>query len=238
MRYHGGKAKAAPRVIEHMTDRFEFENYHTYLEPFIGSANVFCKVASMFPNAIGSDAMLDVVLLWQAATNGWIPPETLSEEEYKSLRNAEPSALRAYAGFGVSFGGKFFGGYARSQNGYDHAGAAHRAIIAKAESMKDANTTFIHCDYKDHNPTDGYFVYCDPPYRGTTPYKWVKDYGFDVNEFDATVESWVRNGATVVVSESSAPSNWELLAEWQQRATLEKSGNSGLRTEKLFVVQT
>ena len=44
--------------------------------------------------------------------NNFTFPFQLMEEEYKNLKTSEPSALRGFVGYFLSFGGKWFGGYA------------------------------------------------------------------------------------------------------------------------------
>ncbi len=228
MQYMGGKARQAahivPIILEHATDCAH------YLEPFIGGASIFSRVAPHFPGkAWGSDTHPDLVLMWQAARDGWVPPTELAREEYAELRHAESSALRAFAGFGVSFGGKWFGGYAETRNGPDYCGLSHRGVIKKAAGM--AHARIIHEDYRDLYPHKGWLVYCDPPYAGTTGY----GARFDSAEFWATMREWANAGATVLVSEYNAPDWAEQVWERQAYGSLNKSSN--LRpVEKLFRV--
>jgi hypothetical protein len=45
-------------------------------------------------------------------------PKNISETEYNRLKNAKsPNAMKAVAGFGLSFGGKYFAGYSQKWAG-------------------------------------------------------------------------------------------------------------------------
>ena len=50
-----------------------------------------------------------------AVKHGYDLPESVSEQEYKYIREHKDDdpALAGFVGFGCSFGGKWFGGYAR-----------------------------------------------------------------------------------------------------------------------------
>lgn len=230
MQYHGGKARLAPHVATII--RGLAPEHHTYLEPFMGGANVFAAVSRYFARSIGADAMPDVAALWAAAAAGWEPPAAVSRETYESLRHAAPSALRGFVGFGCSFGGKFFAGYASNARGGNFAATARRGVLRKAAAMEGAE---IHRrDYATWAPTEGWLVYCDPPYAGTTGYGWAGE--FDSAAFYDTAERWAASGATVLVSEESAPAHWAVLMEREQRSTLAAGENRAARTERLYRV--
>ncbi len=90
-----------------------------------------------------------------------------------------------------------------------------------------------HCDYSAHIVGKGNLVYCDPPYADTGGYNSVKkSHGFDDGKFWLTMDQWVENGATVVVSELTSPSWWKPFAQIEKVSTLRYSE---VRTEKLFV---
>ncbi len=230
MQYMGGKGRIASRLADVILS-FKGET-HTYIEPFIGGGFIFHKVAPHFDVAIGSDAMPDLVLLWQSVKNGWVPPQRVSREQYAELRHAEPSALRAFAGFGCSFGGKWFGGYASNKRGDDFAGAAGRGIEIKRQGFGD-NTRIVLKDYRDHAPGHGCLVYCDPPYAGTTPYSGAPSW--DAEEFWRTAEKWSLAGAVVLVSEYQAPEGWVPVWSAPVKQSLRKDSNLVEAVENLFV---
>ena len=71
--------------------------------------------------------------MWKALQNGWIPPNDISEEEYKYIRENknENMALTSFVGFGCSFAGKWFGGYARSNDKRNYAKMAKNSLNKK-----------------------------------------------------------------------------------------------------------
>lgn len=161
MLYMGGKSRIAKELaatILSVTPRRDI-----YIEPFLGGGNSFLQLAPHFKIRFAGDVHEDLMLLWKAVQDGWQPPNTLSETDYKALQYAKPSALRGFAGFGCSFGGKWFGGYARSKKVKDNYYADHTARslneIAKVirnDTSKDVNNTHTHTQfYNGHRSTAG-----------------------------------------------------------------------------------
>ena len=226
--YLGGKGRIANAVsaamLAHTPDRT------AYLEPFVGGGWIFEKMAPHFTFTAASDVMPDLIKLWKATQSGWRPPTSLSREEYAELRNAEPSALRAFAGFGCSFGGKWFAGYASNRRGDDFAGAAARGIIRKAATMQ--STRFRCCSYDSWIARPGWVIYCDPPYADTTPYRGAPTW--DANAFWRKANEWVASGATVFVSEYRAPAGWAPIWEQTVKVSLADT-NTATAVERLFV---
>ena len=145
MRYVGGKV----RISKWIKDQLEplASRHQKYLEPFMGGGAVLSKMAPLFPKGcvFAGDAHEDLILMWKALQQGWIPPEQVSREEYDELRTSSPSALRGFVGFGSSFSGKWFGGYV--DRAYDRhsdrmqlpfSAAARRAVLADVENFRDA----------------------------------------------------------------------------------------------------
>jgi len=89
-------------------------------------------------------------------------------------------------------------------------------------------------DYREHQPEPGTLVYCDPPYSGTLGYGGTN---FESEEFWSCAASWRNNGCQVVVSESVAPSGWEILAERERKSMLRvaKGGENTVRREVMWV---
>lgn len=230
--YQGGKTRIAKPIAEILfSDAAECS---TYVEPFIGSAAVFSRMAPHFEHAIGADLMPDLIMMWQALTLvGWGPPEHLSEAEYRALRRAAPSPLRAFAGFPCSFGGKWFGGYANDPlSDRNYASTARRSVLRRAAEMEGADLR--RCDYRDLSDEmgPGTLVYCDPPYANTLGYAGPGS--FDSKAFWSVMEAWAESGARVYVSEYTAPPGW--VEVWSvERHTSTALDNSGARAvDRLF----
>lgn len=203
MQYLGGKSRIAKKIAEVMLTERDPEQHTTYLEPFVGGGAVFATMAPHFDRAIAADTHEDLILMWQAVKEGHMPPHELSEAEYQELRHSEPSALRAFAGFGCSFGGKWFGGYARPAGSKNYAGTSARSVDRQRPAFREAE--ILRADYREFSPGSDTLVYCDPPYANTTGYSTGD---FDSAEFWRTMRGWHDNGALVFVSECSAPSPW------------------------------
>lgn len=228
MRYVGGKSRLARSLAEIIVP-FAAERA-IYLEPFLGGGSVFARVAPHYLIAHGSDIVPDLMLMWQAARDGWVPPNVVTDEMYAEMRHAEPSPLRGFVGFGCSFGGKWFGGRAKG-GGRNHADESARAVTRVAHGMKGA---ILECrPYDSHTVTPEHVVYCDPPYAGTTGYAAAGE--FDSALFWKTTEQWASDGALVFVSEYSAPSDWHLVWEGQHRQSLQHGAQGRPPTvERLF----
>lgn len=234
MRYMGGKSRIAKRIAPFLIA--DGIRCHTYLEPFIGGGSVFAEVALHFEKAIGADVVPDLVMLWQAVAEGWDPPETITREEWEQLRIAEPSATRGLAGFGSSFGSKWFGGYARGKkpNGdpRNYTAEARRNLLGMAPLIRHA--TFELASYDAWSPGEGVLVYCDPPYAGTTTYGATD--AFDSERFWTVAESWAEAGATVFVSEYAAPDHWTEVWSAPVQISLKVQNDIPPATERLFTL--
>jgi len=209
------------------------DNFERYYEPFLGGGSVAEKMGRHFNECHYSDLHQDLILMWDAVVNdGWEPPSELTEEEYYSLKDAEPSPLRAFAGFACSFGGKFYGGMARSRK--THYPSTGRRSVLRGRAMAGQElTTFTHSSYEALSPMAGDVLYLDPPYVDTTGYKTG---AFDSPRFWAVAQAWAEAGADVFVSEYQAPEGWEEV--WSKPVIISLVGGSSQgdkkNVEKLF----
>lgn len=129
MRYLGGKSKIAKRLaakILESTPRREL-----LIEPFCGGGSMTAALAPHFKHVQASDISEDLILMWKALQEGWEPPQNVTEEEYKALRHAEPSALRGFVGFSCSFGGCWFLSWAKNARGDNYASQGHNSLKKK-----------------------------------------------------------------------------------------------------------
>jgi DNA adenine methylase len=236
MRYMGGKGRIAKQVAEVILANRAGRPH--YLEPFLGGAYVFAYAAPHFERALGSDVTPDLILFWQAVQRGWLPPERITREEYARLRTAEPSALRAFAGFGCSFGGKWFDGYGAetidAKHPFGHVSVGSRdSTIRKAPALRGVRIELA--DYRRWAPGPDAVAYCDPPYAGTTGYD--ANGTWDAAEFWIVAEKWARGGTAVLVSEYGAPDGWESVWSASTPRSLRKDSNSQTTTEHLFMLR-
>lgn len=201
----------------------------------MGGGSVFALMAPHFEAAVANDYSLDLVLLWRALAVGWMPPTSISEEEYAELRKADPSALRAFTGFGCSFGGKWFGGYARDARKTEPFATAQARGLEKKRASFTAAHAITQGDYRSLTPWVGpqIQVYCDPPYANTLGYAAAG--AFDIPAFWQTVREWTALGARVFVSEYTAPDDMTCVWEKPRRMDMASAdGSKRIVTEKLF----
>jgi DNA adenine methylase len=231
MHYMGGKARIARRLVETMQSHRTTQT--GYAEPFVGGGSVFSLMAPTFTYAVGGDVIPDLVLMWNAVARGWVPPETVTREDYYRVKAQPPSALRGFVGFGCSFGGKWWGGWAApSSLTSNYAAMSRRSVLRQAPGFRGRNV--VELDYRLWRPTEGTLVYCDPPYAGTTAYASTERW--DHEEFWDVVTGWSNKGALVFVSEYAAPPGW--ISVWSQsvKVSLSVESNDRPATEHLWMM--
>lgn len=238
MRYVGGKGRIAKKLIVAMK---EYTDSDTVYDLFMGGGAMTAAFAENFQKTISGDGHEDVALMWQAVLNGWIPP-AVSYERYQELRYSdEPSAERGFVGYGCSFGGRWFEGYARGGNKADgtprnHQEESVRAVLKDRDKMLSGDVSVSHKSYDEWVfPTDKRLaIYCDPPYA-TSQSKKRYAVSFDIEKFWEWAEE-LSKSHDVFVSEYEAPDGWESVIDLEKRQSLVVgSGNRGMRTEKLFM---
>jgi DNA adenine methylase len=232
MQYFGGKF----RVRKQISQFINLFNPSTYLEPFCGSAWVAELVKADV--RICCDLNSDLIALWQAVQSGWEPPDNVTQEEYYAAKDlVSPNPLKAFCGFGCSFAGKYFGGYARGGHGADAKTAKSQltkrmyAKTAKSQGMEDV--VFSCLSYEEALTTFyADLVYCDPPYQGTTKFYGLPD--FDTGKFWEVVRRHSRH-TVVLVSEYEAPADFMEVLSIPTRTDIRSAeGKLIPRCEKLF----
>ena len=140
MKYMGSKARHAKELLPIiLANRTEGQ---WYVEPFVGGANMIDKVDG---NRIGADLHTSLIEMWQSVSNGWLPPEQVSEGMYREAKSLPESALKGYIGFAMSFSGKWFGGYRR-----DSVGKRDYSLEAYKDTTK----------YKDSFDHEPFYEWC------------------------------------------------------------------------------
>lgn len=229
----GSKRKLAkfilPIVLENRTEG------QWYVEPFCGGANIIDKVTG---NRIGNDInrYLIALLRWMQEERFSFP--IVSEEEYKRIKEDKelnyPDWLIGYAGFQLSFGAKWFGGYRRDKKGISgieneikQNATASKSLFKQAELLKEVE--FTNFSYQDLAIPENSIIYCDPPYANTTKYKDK----FDSESFWNWCNQRVEEGHTVFVSEYQAPEDWTCV--WEKEVTTGLDTKTTKKSvEKLF----
>lgn len=231
IRYFGGKTRTCKSISEIINKNIK-DNYIKFISPFVGGAWVESLVQSN--NKYLYDKHPYLIEMYKALKKGWKPPTNLSKEEYEyvRIRKNEKPYLTGFVGFGCSFAGKWFGGYAKDKTNRNYCLNAYNSILKKMKSLQDAH--FECKDYKELKPKDS-IIYCDPPYNGFTQYDEGLLGKFNTEEFWEYMRKWSCNNL-VFISEYDAPDDFTCI--WQKETKLDirnKNNKKEQRIEKLFV---
>ena len=228
MKYQGSKNRHAKDLLSVILHNRKPNQY--YVEPFCGGCNMIDKVEG---NRIANDSHKFLIDLFESVIYKNVNlPDSITDEEYNNIKNNKsnfPSYLVGFVGFGCSYSGKWFGGYARSIKGKvrNYCDESKRNILKQSPYQK--GVIFENKSYLDLDIPKDSIVYCDPPYQNTTGYKSK----FNHIEF----WDWVRNISKkhqVFISEYNAPSDFICLWEKSVNNTLEKDTGKKKGVERLF----
>jgi DNA adenine methylase len=229
VRYHGGKEKIADKIVE-VIGKVD----GLYHEPFAGGLSVGCRVDAK--KYVFSDTNAALISLYRAwFFEGWRPAGRIDAEEYAKLRDNRDTEnpMTAFAGFGLSFGGKWFGGFARCNQGNDYYMQASNSLTMKLGRLVGKDVDFKHQDYSVALPEAPCFVYCDPPYIRTTKYRKIGP--FDSGDFWRWAES---QSGRLYVSEYVAPPGWEQIGGFDKLMTMRREGAPKKVIDRLFARTT
>ena len=235
MKYMGSKNRIAKHILPIMLKEMEDKGYTTWVEPFVGGGNMIDKVPDKYKR-IGADLNEYVIAFWNALVySDWVPPTSISEEEYKHIKqnkDSYPKEIVGFTGIAVTFGSTWFGTYARNSRGTNYAMEGRKNLIKQAMRLKGVE--FIHSSYECSVFGGNSIVYCDPPYNGVSGYKDK----FDSDKFFAWCREMKSKGNSVFVSEYSAPDDFELVWQGEVKKSLNNTSNTttGNAVEKLFKV--
>lgn len=227
MKYMGSKNRHAKELLPIILKNRKKEQ--CYVEPFVGGANIIDKVEGW---RIGADINEHVITLFKGIQSGFVPPDHISEEQYRAAKEWPESPLKAFIGFGCSYSGKWFGGYARGNdvkgNPRNYCSESKRNILK--QSMMIAGVEFRHSCYADLDIPNGSIIYCDPPYAATTSYRDK----FNHEEFWGWCRDQVLNGNNVFVSEYHAPDDFACVWEKTVNSSLTQNTGAKKNIERLF----
>lgn len=237
MRYLGGKARIANRLAPIVAAPKVWE-------PFMGGLSMSRALDARGCKLWLSDAHPALAPLYRAIQGGWQAPEAITFETYTAARRLPDSdPLKAFCGFGMSYGGRFFRGY--SGPGAHTINSPHEkdsrvihldpcsAVTASLDWLRTSanvraifTVDFFSVPVRDTRLT----IYCDPPYANTTGYSTGE---FDSVRFWHQCREWARAGARVLVSEHTCPIPHVVRLELQKRTMRSEKGR---RTERVFEI--
>jgi DNA adenine methylase len=217
MQYFGGKARIAKPLAEYLNS--QLKEGQPFVDLFCGSCNVISKIDSN-RTRITNDLHKELIAMWKHVQEGGELPDNISKAEYETIRDLGEPWLRGFVGFGCSFAGKFFGGYARGGEDRNYCSNAKNSTLKKMESLEDV--VFLNQNYKDVVIPEGSMLYCDIPYKDSTQYSVGS---FNHQEFYKWAEDKSQEGFTVLVSEykENVPDGWEVVWECSSKKDIRDS---------------
>lgn len=137
--------------------------------------------------------------------------------------------MTGFVGFGCSFGGKWFGGYAETKDKRNYCDNAFKSTMRKAEKLQDV--IFYNLDYSEVDIPKGSLVYCDIPYKDTT--------GYSVDFDHEAFYSWVRQHHTdyhILISEyeHNVPEDFEVVWALESKQDMNSKQGKKSTTEVLM----
>jgi DNA adenine methylase len=236
MRYMGSKGRYSKYIVPILLNGHLEDSW--YFEPFLGGGNLFSEVP--IKKKFGSDTNKYSVGLLKAISEGWVPPDVISEEEYfkvKSNPDIYPDYYVGFLAYCCSYAGKFWGGYAR---GVDSKGKPRNYAKEQVKNLLKQKKGLIGAtlaveDYTELRIPPYSTVYCDPPYYGTTKY----GSNFNHDYFWEWCYHLYWTGCRVFVSEYSAPypPDWYVVWEKDVKSSLDKDTGSKSAVERLWTIK-
>ena len=156
MKFTGSKQRISKYIVPIIQECIDDNKLDTYIEPFVGGANVIDKVKCK--NRIGCDKNKYLIALWKALQNGFdLQSVEMNEDIYKDIRenpSKYPDEIVAVAGILASYNSKWFAGYAKPHYFNEkctryYYEESFRNVESQLPNIQDV--TFISKDYKDLN---------------------------------------------------------------------------------------
>ena len=241
MKYMGSKSRITQYIIPIIQKYIDDNKIDTYIEPFVGGANVIYKVNCK--NKYGSDINKYLIAVLQRVKNKEPLLDEVSRELYSEVRsNYKTGSYEDWhvgnIGFLASYNGRWFdGGYAQSgyektKNGEryrDYYQESKRNILEQTDGLQDVDLKVK--DYSEYIGVKNALIYCDPPYADTKQY--ANSTNFDYEEFWNIMRELSKDNI-VLISELNAPDDFKCIWEKSVSRTMKSTDNTMRATEKLF----
>lgn len=224
MQYLGGKEKISKQICNFLES--VRKPGQLFVDLTVGGCSIISKM--QYPKE-GYDIHPALISLYKKLSTGDITlPDSVTYEEHKLARNfSNDNPLKAFIGFGCSFAGDYFRGYAKNNRGQNYAKNAKNSLIRKFKTLQ--NVKFEQLDLFLYEGCSN-LIYIDPPYKGTT--KYSVDFNYDL--FWDKVRELSKNN-DVYVSEYQAPSDFTCVFKVDKKLGLrKKEGGQIMTEEKMF----
>lgn len=204
-----------------------------WVEPFVGGANMIDKVQGKRIGADINPYLIDALIAIRDCVID-LPKNNkeFTEEDYKKLRKSDDYKYKGYAGFAFSYGGKWLGGWSRTDKQSikqrDYVAESYRNALNQSPLLQGVK--FVNESYLNLQIPDNSLIYCDPPYKGTTKYKD----SFNHKMFWQWCRDMAKKGHIIYVSEYNAPSDFECVWQKEIVSSLTKDTGGKKAVEKLF----
>ena len=232
MRYFGGKQRIAKPLSEFLNA--QLVPGQVCIDLFCGSCNVISNIRQDVKR-YANDKNKYLPVLFERIQQGLKLPKEVPEEMYYMVKDMpedtlEQIATKGFIGFGCSFGGKWWGGYARGGEGRNYAENAYNSTMKKSAKMQDVS--FFCMDYSDFVCPEDSLVYCDIPYKNTTQYSAVGN--FDHEKF----YSWMREQkqCRILVSEYKHNVPTDAVIVWEHNSKKDIRNKDGVQEATIEVL--
>lgn len=182
---------------------------------------------------IVSDINKNLTMLWNEIKKDTFKyPQFVSKKTWLKYKNdPTPSAMKAFVGFGCSFGGEWFSTYSGDYSKIRDPILEAISSIKKKEKYIKKIYKIVNKSYERWDPKN-FLIYCDPPYHNTKQYKIRPN--FDHTIFWDIVRKWSKNNI-VIVSEYKAPRDFKCIWKKKRKKTINLGRN--IVEEKLFIIR-
>lgn len=234
MKYLGSKRRIAKDILPIILANRKPEQ--VFVDIMCGGCNLIDKVPQG-AGRIANDIHVPLISLLKALQEGWIPPEVVTEEEYKQAKSLEDSdPLKGFIGFGCTFGSRYLEGYARgsTNNGIarNYAKESKNNLLKQAKDL--VGVEFYSGSYKDLILPERSLIYCDPPYKDAKFYS--KTPKFNHEEFYEWCLQKHTEGHTIFVSEYFMPEPFVEVWSKAQTTNLDNNRVAKQAVERLFTL--
>ena len=219
LKWAGGKRALAPEITKLLPDTIK-----TYWEPFLGGGALFFALNTQIRDARLSDVNAELILTCQTVRNklGALLPRLQEHKEahadkkyYYRVRRAtaSPDAVEVAARFIYLTRTCYNGLYRVNKSGLFNVprGGYKNPAICDTDNLRVVSevlqkAVLKHGDFGKVEPSQGDFIYCDPPYDGTFARCDARGFGEpEQRRLRDTVLKWQGLGAQVMVSNADTP---------------------------------